>query len=129
MPSPLPHTQPPARSPTQQAYKTYRLGGEVSELLYSPAAYGIDLSSLKDMVRALNRASWAWLEPLEGGASGLPLVTLQPTALFALAPPPSISNPADQAARAGGPHAVRAAQHAVDAGRPSGDCAHRHRAG
>lgn len=27
-----------------QAYKTYRLGGEISELLYSPATYGIDLS-------------------------------------------------------------------------------------
>lgn len=31
-----------------QAYQTYKLGGKISELLYSPAAYGIDLSS-KDM--------------------------------------------------------------------------------
>lgn len=28
-----------------QAYKAYKLGGKVSELLYSPALYGIDLSS------------------------------------------------------------------------------------
>ena len=34
----------------EQAYKTYKLGGAVSELLYSPAAYGIDLSQ-KDMPR------------------------------------------------------------------------------
>ena len=31
-------------SPPGQAYKTYRLGGKMSELLYSPATYGIDLS-------------------------------------------------------------------------------------
>jgi len=31
-----------------QAYQTYKLGGKISELLYSPAAFGIDLSS-KDM--------------------------------------------------------------------------------
>ena len=31
-----------------QAYQTYKLGGKISELLYSPAAYGIDMSS-KDM--------------------------------------------------------------------------------
>ena len=31
-----------------QAFQTYKLGGKMSELLYSPAAYGIDLSS-KDM--------------------------------------------------------------------------------
>lgn len=38
-----------------QAYKTYKIGGKVSELLYSPAAYGIDLSSqhvLKPRARA-----------------------------------------------------------------------------
>jgi hypothetical protein len=38
-----------------QAYKTYKLGGKISELLYSPAAYGIDLSSqhvLKPRARA-----------------------------------------------------------------------------
>ena len=28
-----------------QAYKSYRLGGSISELLYSPALYGIDLST------------------------------------------------------------------------------------
>ncbi len=33
-----------------QAYKTYKLGGSASELLYSPATYGIDLSH-KDMPR------------------------------------------------------------------------------
>lgn len=27
-----------------QAYKTYKLGGTLSELLYSPALYGVDLS-------------------------------------------------------------------------------------
>lgn len=38
-----------------QAFKTYKLGGKISELLYSPAAYGIDLSSqhiLKPRARA-----------------------------------------------------------------------------
>lgn len=29
----------------RQAYKLYRVGGAISEVLYSPAAYGIDLSS------------------------------------------------------------------------------------
>ena len=28
-----------------QAYKAYKLGGRVTELLYSPALYGIDLSA------------------------------------------------------------------------------------
>ena len=28
-----------------QAYKAYKLGGKVTELLYSPALYGIDLSA------------------------------------------------------------------------------------
>ena len=28
-----------------QAYQTYKLGGKVSELLYSPATYGVDFSS------------------------------------------------------------------------------------
>lgn len=28
-----------------QAYKTYKLGGKMSELLYSPATYGVDFSS------------------------------------------------------------------------------------
>lgn len=28
-----------------QAYKTYKLGGKMSELLYSPATYGVDLRS------------------------------------------------------------------------------------
>ena len=39
-----------------QAYKTYRLGGEISELLYSPATYGIDLSS-KDWIKPRARAA------------------------------------------------------------------------
>lgn len=34
-----------------QAYKTYKLGGKMSELLYSPATYGVDFSS-KSMLRA-----------------------------------------------------------------------------
>mmetsp|Transcript_4365 Transcript_4365/g.11848 ORF Transcript_4365/g.11848 Transcript_4365/m.11848 type:complete len:564 (-) Transcript_4365:268-1959(-) len=29
----------------RKAYRTYRLGGAVSEILYSPAAYGLDMSS------------------------------------------------------------------------------------
>ena len=36
------------RQPAQhmlQAYKAYKLGGKVSELLYSPALYGVDLSA------------------------------------------------------------------------------------
>ena len=36
------------RSIGLQAFQTYKLGGKMSELLYSPAAYGIDMSS-KDM--------------------------------------------------------------------------------
>ena len=28
-----------------QAYQTYKLGGKVSELLYSPATYGVDFGS------------------------------------------------------------------------------------
>jgi hypothetical protein len=39
-----------------QAYKTYRLGGEISELLYSPATYGLDLSS-KDLIKPRARAA------------------------------------------------------------------------
>jgi hypothetical protein len=38
-----------------QAYTTYKLGGQISELLYSPATYGIDLSA-KDMIKP--RARW-----------------------------------------------------------------------
>lgn len=30
----------------QKAYRLYKIGGVVSELLYSPAAYGLDLSVL-----------------------------------------------------------------------------------
>ena len=30
---------------SMQAYKTYKLGGKMSELLYSPATYGVDFSS------------------------------------------------------------------------------------
>lgn len=40
---------------TRKAFETYRLGGPVSELLYSPAAYGIDLSS-RDMMRPRARS-------------------------------------------------------------------------
>ncbi|KAL4853408.1 Kelch domain-containing protein 4 [Chlorella vulgaris] len=39
-----------------RAYKTYRLGGEISELLYSPATYGLDLSS-KDLIKPRARAA------------------------------------------------------------------------
>ena len=39
----------------RQAYKTYRLGGEISELLYSPATYGFDLSA--HMVKPRARAA------------------------------------------------------------------------
>jgi len=38
------------------AYKAYKLGGQVSELLYSPATYGIDLSA-KDMVKPKARSA------------------------------------------------------------------------
>ena len=40
----------------RSAYKAYRLGGQVSELLYSPAAYGIDLSA-KDMLKPRARSA------------------------------------------------------------------------
>ncbi|KAI7844606.1 hypothetical protein COHA_001846 [Chlorella ohadii] len=40
----------------RQAYKTYKLGGEISELLYSPATYGIDFSA-KDMIKPRARAA------------------------------------------------------------------------
>ncbi|CAL8469827.1 g9369 [Coccomyxa elongata] len=40
----------------RKAYKTYKLGGSASELLYSPATYGIDLSH-KDMPRPRARAN------------------------------------------------------------------------
>ncbi|KAK9823375.1 hypothetical protein WJX72_002326 [[Myrmecia] bisecta] len=40
----------------RKAYKTYKLGGQVSELLYSPATYGVDFSA-KDMPRPRGRAS------------------------------------------------------------------------
>lgn len=39
-----------------QAYKAYKLGGKVSELLYSPALYGIDLSA-QDMPKPRARSS------------------------------------------------------------------------
>ena len=42
--------------PTPQAYKTYKLGGTISELLYSPATYGIDLDA-KDMLKPRARAA------------------------------------------------------------------------
>ncbi|GAB4820430.1 hypothetical protein N2152v2_007476 [Parachlorella kessleri] len=40
----------------RKAYTAYRLGGQISELLYSPATYGIDLSA-KDMIKPRARAS------------------------------------------------------------------------
>ncbi|EIE25653.1 galactose oxidase [Coccomyxa subellipsoidea C-169] len=40
----------------RKAYKTYKLGGNISELLYSPATYGIDLSH-KDVPRPRARAN------------------------------------------------------------------------
>jgi hypothetical protein len=40
----------------RSAMKAYRLGGTVSELLYSPAAYGIDLSA-KDMIKPRARSA------------------------------------------------------------------------
>ena len=55
-----PHTllasEPPHTFHTQvrKAYKTYRLGGEISELLYSPAAYGLDMS-IKNMPKSKGR--------------------------------------------------------------------------
>ena len=48
-PRPRPHS--PA-----QAYTTYKLGGQVSELLYSPATFGLDLSA-KDMIKPRARAA------------------------------------------------------------------------
>lgn len=39
-----------------QAYTTYKLGGPVSELLYSPAAYGIDFAA-RDAPRPRARAN------------------------------------------------------------------------
>ena len=47
---------PPYHTTHHQAYKTYRLGGEISELLYSPATYGIDLSS-RDYIKPRARAA------------------------------------------------------------------------
>lgn len=40
----------------RKAYTTYKLGGQMSELLYSPATYGIDLSA-KDMIKPRARAA------------------------------------------------------------------------
>lgn len=40
----------------RSAYRAYRIGGVVSELLYSPATYGIDLSS-KDMIKPRARSA------------------------------------------------------------------------
>lgn len=40
----------------RSALKAYRLGGQVSELLYSPATYGIDLSA-KDMIKPRARSA------------------------------------------------------------------------
>ena len=39
-----------------QAYKTYKLGGKLSEMLYSPAAYGVDFSG-RDLPRPKARAN------------------------------------------------------------------------
>ena len=38
----------------KKAYRTYKLGGVISELLYSPAAYGIDMS-IKNMPKPKGR--------------------------------------------------------------------------
>lgn len=40
----------------RKAFKLYRLGGPVSELLYSPAAYGLDMSAL-NCIKPKARAS------------------------------------------------------------------------
>jgi hypothetical protein len=40
----------------RSAMKAYKLGGQVSELLYSPATYGIDLSA-KDMIKPRGRSA------------------------------------------------------------------------
>lgn len=40
----------------RKAYETYRVGGKVSELLYSPATYGIDWDS-KDLIRPRARSA------------------------------------------------------------------------
>ena len=44
------------RGTAAQAYTTYKLGGPVSELLYSPAAYGIDFAA-RDAPRPRARAN------------------------------------------------------------------------
>jgi hypothetical protein len=58
------------------AYRTYKLGGQVSELLYSPAAYGIDLSAtnvIRPRARAapamavLRNTLWLWGGQVEIG--------------------------------------------------------------
>lgn len=59
-----------------QAYTTYKLGGQISELLYSPATYGVDLSA-KDMIKPKARAApmmavlrntlWLWGGTVEVG--------------------------------------------------------------
>jgi hypothetical protein len=40
----------------RKAYKLYQLGGVVSEILYSPAAYGLDMSA-KNMPKPRARIS------------------------------------------------------------------------
>jgi hypothetical protein len=40
----------------RKAYKLYQLGGVVSEILYSPAAYGLDMS-VKNMPKPRARIS------------------------------------------------------------------------
>lgn len=52
----------------RKAYQTYRMGGQISELLYSPAAYGIDLSAAgpkprarsAPMVAVVKNNLWVW---------------------------------------------------------------------
>ena len=41
---------------TAQAYTTYKLGGKLSEMLYSPATYGVDFSG-KNLPRPKARAN------------------------------------------------------------------------
>lgn len=67
----------PPPPPCLQAYTTYKLGGQISELLYSPATFGLDLSA-KDMIRPRARAApmmavlrntlWMWGGMVEVGA-------------------------------------------------------------
>ena len=66
----------------RSALKTYKLGGQISELLYSPATYGIDLSA-KDVIKprarsapmlaVLRHTMWMWGGMVEIGHSDVVL--------------------------------------------------------